>query len=186
MDKSWIEKKIIELKNKFCSNANITVPPSYAQKNTFSGTEAQVNLDRWKNNEFTLTIYPSFFKISKKNAEFVLAHEIMHIKDIISNDFGYDGSLRGYNGCDRIANLENTIWEISIDMRLEKMGYAKIQEYNERVSEYINTHWPQYKNRFTLDINDLAEVINNPTCGGIKSLAERKNNDWIEYLTNKN
>ncbi len=186
MNKDWIEKKIAELKNKICPEANISLPPTYEKSDVFTKTEANLDINRWKEKRFSIIIYPAFFRLENESErEFVLAHEIMHAKDVSSKKFGYDGYLGRSRAADTLEDLKKLIWEIAIDMRLENDGYTKVQSYEDRVNEYFNSRWEGYQTHLTLDLNIVREVAKNPTCSGIKELAVSKHAEWKEWRDSK-
>jgi hypothetical protein len=173
------------VRDKICPRANIVLPPIYEHDEKSSATEAEVVLDNWRENVFSLHIFPSLFKLAdERKIDFVLMHELTHVKDVINPDFHYDGTLRPSNSLDTYVNLEATIWDISIDVRLENDGHDKIITYEDRFLEYQQKHWPQYNDIVTLDINKVKEIVENLNCARIKMLAKGMVDSWQERISN--
>lgn len=165
--------RINKLKEIYCPKAVIEL--KFQDHDEYLKIEAQVSLEYWESNKFEVSIYPSFFGLEN---DFVLRHEIMHIKDVMDPDFVYDGNLQEFDGLDKYQNLYNTIWEITIDMRLEKEGHKPVIDFAERLLGYLDRHWPGYQDRFPLSLSAIKELAKNPTCQKIKQIGK----DAIEKL----
>lgn len=194
MDKNWIDKKIVELKDEICLQANVSLPLEYQLKDDFlSKTEASVAIDGWRMRIFPIAIFPSFFRLRNEKAkENVLRHELMHIKDALDPKFNYDGGL-SVTG-EFSGNLSNLIWEISIDMRLKKKGFETLLTYEDRINdfkEFLRTPphgYPEYESSFELDLSQIEQIVKNNklTCSTIKNMVESeldKRNNFMARLS---
>jgi len=193
MYKKIIDKKIEVLKKQYCPNANILV--EYPNMN--KDTEAEVDLRCMKSgeNKFILRIFPSFNCIgSESQKDFVLRHELIHVKDAMSPEFKYD-----YNFLCVIINnipefesvMSKMIWDLSIDMRLEKEGYSKVLDYGIRINYFkqgfLNLHWTEYINEFSFDINLVKKLVQDEevTLDKIKDIASKIKEQFVKKITEK-
>lgn len=188
-----IEEKVGDFKKEYCPDANILF--EYPTSNSI--TEAQVDLKcmKDKGNEFILRIFPSFDNIdSEEKKDFILRHELMHIKDARNLAFKYDYDFLHIiinNVPEFESSLSKVIWDLSIDMRLEREGFDKVLEYEERIEDFkrgfLNKHWAEYVKEFKFDVDKVKNMVHEGevTLDKIKDIAKKAKETFVNEVVNR-
>jgi len=176
-----IDLKLKEFQEAYCPSAKIAL--EFSEVETNKG-EASVSFEGWKTGYFLITIYPSYYSRTYEQKNFILQHELTHIQDVVNPQFGFDyGYLctYGLGESDKTRPLEqvisNFIWDVTIDIRLEKKYLHKVYSFEQRINLDVKSYLKDAWNGVDIDLplKNIEALLDGDsiTLAGIKQLTEK-------------